>query len=57
MEKMKVVLVLLVFLLTISASFAMFKVRKYWSNVVSVGQEAKIACRLDRNILAQLFLD
>ena len=45
--EIKVVLVLQVLLLTISPSSAMFKVTKYWSNVVSVGQEAKIACRLE----------
>ena len=45
--KMKEVFVLLAFLMSISPISAMFKVTKYWSNVVSVGEEAKIACRLE----------
>ena len=48
-SKMKVVSVLLVFLMSISPSCAMFKVTKYWSNVVSVGEEAKIACRFQKH--------
>ena len=55
MDKMKIVLVALLFLITISPSSAMFEVTKYWSNVVTVGDEAKIACRLEA-LLTSFFL-
>ena len=55
LDKMKIVLVLFGFLMTISPSSAMFEVTKYWSNVVTVGDEAKIACRFERPFFRKTF--